>query len=70
MVSSPCSCPHRIPCSSSSGQSGDNAPAECDESDLRDQEQNILQLGEELREKGKAKEMSNLITQVKPTYDP
>ena len=54
----------------SSGQRGDNAPAECDESDLRDQEQNILQLGEELREKGKAKEMSNLITQVKPTYDP
>lgn len=48
------------------GQSDGSAPAECDESDLRDQEQNILQLGEQLREKGKAKEMSNLITQVRP----
>lgn len=33
---------------------------------LRDQEQNILELGEKYREEGKAAEMSNLIKQVRP----
>lgn len=36
------------------------------DAELRDQEQNILQLGERYREEGKAKEMSNLIKQVRP----
>ena len=36
------------------------------EEDLRDQEQNIIQLGERYREEGKAKEMSDLIKQVRP----
>ena len=36
------------------------------EEDLKSQEQNILQLGERYREEGKAKEMSNLIKQVRP----
>ena len=36
------------------------------EEDIRDQEANILQLGEQYREQGKAKEMSDLIKQVRP----
>ena len=36
------------------------------EEDLKYQEQNILQLGERYREEGKAREMSNLIKQVRP----
>lgn len=43
-----------------------SSPEPCAESDLRDQEQNILQLGEKYREEGKAKEMSTLIKQVRP----
>jgi len=33
---------------------------------LKEQEANILQLGEKYREEGKAEEMSNLITKVRP----
>jgi 26S proteasome regulatory subunit N6 len=43
----------------------DPAPDQTEE-DLRDQEKNILELGERYREEGKAKEMSQLIQRVRP----
>eukprot|EP00095_Tigriopus_kingsejongensis_P001736 maker-scaffold514_size150699-snap-gene-0.29 protein:Tk01736 transcript:maker-scaffold514_size150699-snap-gene-0.29-mRNA-1 annotation:"tpa_inf: 26s proteasome regulatory complex component" len=44
------------------------SPSSVSESEemLRDQEQNILELGEKYREEGKATEMSHLIKQVRP----
>ncbi len=51
-----------LTCCASPGQAP--SPDQTEE-DLKDQEQNILQLGEKYREEGKAKEMSNLIKQVR-----
>ena len=49
-----------------SSHSGQAPSPDQTEEDLKSQEQNILQLGERYREEGKAKEMSNLIKQVRP----